>query len=142
MISFLKKSIYFLIFIAFMYAGIVQANNIAPILLEYINMGGILFIFYPNAFTDLYIYLYKNLNSILIVSIFLLHYFILRKKLQKNILSVALILFLYLINDILAFSGFYWNKTNMNIFIYIYIAVFTSFSFLVLLKLFIIKKNS
>ena len=138
MIFFLKKAIYILIFIALMWLTIIQANYFSPILLDSINTGGMLSIFYPHFLTSSYLFFYKNLNSFLLVAIFLVQYLLIRAKVRKEFFYIIFLLIFYLVNNILSFSGFYWNRISQNIFAYIYIGTFISINLLVLFKIFLI----
>lgn len=134
MIFFLKKAIYFLIFIAVIYIGILQAEFLSQLFLQNINEIGIFLVFYPNFLTDSYIVFYKNLNSLLLVLIFLLQYIALRIKFRKNAFFAIGLFSIYCFNNILSFSGFYWNGNTSNIFWYIYIGTFVSFLLIFVVK--------
>ena len=134
MIFFPKKAIFFIIFITAVYVGISQANFLSQLFLQNINNIGVFLVFYPNFLTNSYIVFYKNLNSLLLVSIFLLQYLALKIKIRKNLFFLIGLFSIYCVNNILSFSGVYWNSNTSNVFWYIYIGTFISFLFISFLK--------
>lgn len=135
MIFLLKKATLFIIFILIMFGAVIYANFLAPIFLRFINTTGVLYVFYRNDFTDIYIYLYKNIHAFLLLLIFLTQYIVFKISLANSKIAFVWILIFYLLNNFLSFSGFYWSEGRSNLFSFSYLGAFLSINLIILIKI-------